>query len=135
MTEAELLVKPYTYRASVVKVYDGDTITIDFTLLQETRDVGFGIELHQVMKYKKRSLRLFGLDTPELREPEREMGLMVRDYVRELIFGKDVIIESIKDKTGKYGRYLAITYYYENEQLINLNDHLIELGMAVAKTY
>ena len=52
-------------------------------------------------------LRLYGIDTPELRGDEKEAGIVVRDLVREMILNKDVEIHSYKDKQGKYGRYLA----------------------------
>ena len=83
----------YNYRAHIKDVYDGDTVTA-------VVDLGF---LH----YQEMKLRLYGIDTPELRGAEREDGLRVRDIVREMILGKDVEIHSYKDKQGKYGRYLA----------------------------
>ena len=47
----------YEYRATVISVYDGDTITVDI-------DLGFGIVL------RKQKLRLYGLNTPEVRGAE-----------------------------------------------------------------
>ena len=52
-------------------------------------------------------LRLFGIDTPELRGSERTEDLKVRDIVRGKILDKEVTINTYKDKQGKYGRYLA----------------------------
>ena len=104
----------YTYKALVVGVYDGDTITVDIDLGMNT--------------WKKNvKLRLARIDTPEIRGVEKEEGKRVRDYVRVTILDKEVVIKTSKDKTGKYGRYIA-------EVLIdgmNLNDHLLELGMAI----
>jgi len=103
----------YTYKAYVTKVYDGDTITVDIDLGMNTwkKDV---------------TLRLARIDTPEVRGKERSQGLQVRDYVRVLILNQEVIIKTTKDKTGKYGRYLAEVVIGN----MNLNDHLLELGMA-----
>ena len=134
---APIINRPFTYQAEIARVYDGDTATVDFTLLQQELDLGFHIEMYQVIKFKKQTLRFDSIDTPELRGEEREMGLIVRDYVRSLIDDRKVIIESLKDKTGKYGRFVTITHFldYEKGEFINLNDHLVEIGMAVEKNY
>lgn len=63
-------------------------------------DLGF---LH----YQEMKLRLYGIDTPEVRGVEKIEGIKVRDIVREMILGKEVEIITYKDKQGKYGRYLA----------------------------
>ena len=83
----------YHYKAKIIAVYDGDTVTAMV-------DLGF---LH----FQEMKLRLFGIDTPELRGEEREQGMVVRDLLREMILDKEVEIHSYKDKQGKYGRYLA----------------------------
>ena len=103
----------YTYKAHVVGVYDGDTITVDIDLGMDT--------------WKKNvKMRLARIDTPEMRGDEKELGKQVRDYVRGMILDKEVVIKTSKDKTGKYGRYIAEVVVGD----INLNDHLVELGMA-----
>jgi micrococcal nuclease len=102
----------YNYKAHIKDVYDGDTVTA-------VVDLGF---LH----YQEMKLRLYGIDTPELRGPEREQGLIVRDIVREMILDKEVEIHSFKDKQGKFGRYLA-TILIDG---LNLNDWLVENGHA-----
>ena len=83
----------YNYKAKIIDVYDGDTVTAIV-------DLGF---LH----FQEMKLRLYGIDTPELRGDEKEAGIVVRDLVREMILNKYVEIHSYKDKQGKYGRYLA----------------------------
>ena len=103
----------YTYKAHVVGVYDGDTITVDI-------DLGMGTWKKNV------KLRLARIDTPEMRGPNKIVGKQVRDYVRVLVLDQDITIETIKDRTGKYGRYLAEVIVGN----MNLNDHLLELGMA-----
>ena len=95
----------FEYRAIVTKVYDGDTITVDI-------DLGFGIWV------KKQKLRLYGIDTPEVRGKEREAGLRSRDALREKILGKEIKIKTQKDKKGKYGRWLA-TIYGDSDESIN----------------
>lgn len=109
--------EPYWYKAEVVSVYDGDTVTATFQL-------GF----NHVMKNQK--IRLYGINTPEMRGDEKEQGRVVRDYVRSLCLGKDVLVKTHKDKSGKFGRWLAQIYIGD----MCLNDHLIEKGYAVSYT-
>jgi micrococcal nuclease len=80
-------------------------------------------------------LRLYGIDTPELRGAERPEGLKARDYLRELILDKEIYLQSIKDKQGKYGRYLAIIHLEKGEELLNVNEHLIKKEFAVERYY
>jgi micrococcal nuclease len=87
----------YVYKALVTKVYDGDTITCDI-------DLGLNVWL------KDQKIRLAGIDAPELRGEEREEGLRVRDLLREKILDKEVTLKTYKDKTGKYGRWIADVY-------------------------
>lgn len=103
----------YWYNATVTKVYDGDSITVDI-------DLGFGI----IKKDTK--IRLAGIDTPEIRGEEREHGLIVKNWLSEKILNKKIKINTIKDCTGKYGRYIAYIYLDD----INLNEVLINEGMA-----
>ena len=85
----------YHYKAKIIAVYDGDTVTA-------LVDLGF---LH----FQEMKLRLFGIDTPELRGEEREQGMVVRDLLREMILDKEVEIHSYKDKQEKY-HYLMLLF-------------------------
>lgn len=99
----------FEYRATVTGVYDGDTITVDI-------DLGFSVTLH---KYK---IRLLGVDAPELRggtEASRKRGRASRDFLRGLVLGKEIILTTVKDKKGKYGRYLGQAII--GGQCVNLN--------------
>ncbi len=65
--------------------------------------MGLGIYLEKV------SLRLYGVDTPEIRtknKKEKEAGLKVKKIVKNLIEGKVCEIETLA-KPDKYGRVLA----------------------------
>tara|TARA_Y100000996_G_scaffold323299_1_gene259378 strand:+ start:369 stop:707 length:339 start_codon:yes stop_codon:yes gene_type:complete len=108
----------YEYRAYVRKVYDGDTITVDF-------DLGFGIVL------KSQKIRLLRIDAPEVRGKERPEGLKSRDALRALIGNKWIKIKTYKDKKGKYGRWLADVFIEENDTQLNVNDWLISEGHAM----
>lgn len=103
----------YKYKALVTGVYDGDTITVDI-------DLGMNIWKKNV------KLRLARIDTPEIRGIEKATGKVVRDYVRGMLLDKEVTIETTKDKTGKYGRYITEVFIGS----MNVNDHLLEEGMA-----
>ena len=113
----------YFYRAKVVYVYDGDTITVD-------RDLGLKVFVHG------KKIRLSRINTPEIRSEERSNGLKARDYLRKLIMNKSIFIETIKDKKGKYGRFLGEIYLSDKTgKLINVNDLLVENGFAEYKEY
>ena len=102
----------YNYKAKIIDVYDGDTVTAIV-------DLGF---LH----FQEMKLRLYGIDTPELRGAEKEAGIVVRDLVREMILNKEVEIHSYKDKQGKYGRYLANIIVDD----LDINKWLVDNGHA-----
>jgi len=108
----------YTYKAHVSDVYDGDTITA-------TIDLGFNI----VIKGEK--LRLYGIDTPEVRGDSRPEGIKSRDWLRNRILGKDIIIKTLKVKKGKYGRYIA-TIFIDG---VNINDEIVSKGLGVYRVY
>ena len=110
----------YQYPALVVSVYDGDTITVNI-------DLGFGVEL------KKQKIRLYGINTPEVRGSSRDLGIISRDYVREKILNKNIMLQSIKDKKGKYGRWLGIILM--GEENVNLNKELISKNLAIFADY
>jgi micrococcal nuclease len=107
----------YTYRAEVESVYDGDTVTL-------TIDLGFGI----VMRHQK--CRLFGINAPELRDPG---GVEARDFLRGLLSRKDkpLLIETVEDKTEKYGRWL-VKLLVEDQCL---NDIMVNKGHAIFRQY
>lgn len=108
----------YIYQAIITAVYDGDTVTANI-------DCGFNI-------WKKgEKLRLFGINTPEVRGEERPEGLKSRDFLRDLILDKKVQIQTVKDKKGKYGRYLA-TIVLDG---VNVNKLLVEKGFGEFKDY
>mgnify|MGYP003133578879 FL=1 len=103
----------YEYFAKVVKVYDGDTITVDI-------DLGFGVWM------RKQKIRLVGINTPEVRGEEREEGLKSRDWLREKILDKQITLRTAKDRKGKYGRWLGAVILHST----NINQEMISLGLA-----
>jgi micrococcal nuclease len=113
----------YHYKARVVSVYDGDTCTVDI-------DLG----LHTWMIGEK--LRLNRINAPEVSGTERPEGLKSRDFLRSKIEGKEILLETIKDKQEKYGRYLAEIWLEEKEgEFTNINDLMVKEKFAVYKKY
>ena len=106
----------YYYKAFVTKVYDGDTVTLDIDL---------GLNVFK----KNQKVRLLGINTPEIRGEERKMGLISKDRLSNMILNKEIVIQTHYDKSGKYGRWLAIVWFFD-ESWINVNDLLISEGLA-----
>lgn len=102
--------------AKVVKVYDGDTITV-------------------ACKYPKRgnqlyrfSVRLAGIDAPEMNADsfiERVEANISKNELHRLVFNETVKLENIK--TEKYGRLLADVYLAD----LHINNWLLENNYAV----
>jgi len=113
----------YHYRAIYRSNYDGDTLRLDISL-------GMGVWLHN------QSVRLYGIDTPELRSidpDEKHRAYRARDFVQDILTGTDTItIKTHEDKTGKYGRWLAVVYINQDE---NLNKMLVDAGLASIASY
>ncbi len=101
----------YLYNAKITSVYDGDTVTADV-------DLGMKVWVKGV------KLRLYGIDTPELRGDEREAGIVSRDALRAKILHKEVVIHSLG--RGKYGRWLAVVWVDDD----NVNLSMIAEGLA-----
>jgi micrococcal nuclease len=113
----------YRYKAVVRSVYDGDTCTVDI-------DLGLKTWIHG------EKLRLYRIDAPEVRGAAREAGLRARDFLRSQIDDKEIYIQTIKDRKGKYGRYLAeIWLEDENGGAVNVNDLMVAQGHAVYREY
>ena len=86
----------YEYKATIVKVVDGDSIYVDI-------DLGFDVWL------RNQRIRLYGIDTPECRtrnKREKAHGLLAKKYVQKaLIVGRTYALTT-KEK-GKFGRFLG----------------------------
>jgi endonuclease YncB( thermonuclease family) len=102
---------PKLKKGRVIKVYDGDSITIAATL-PKSND----------REFYKFNIRLNRIDTPEIRTQnkiEKIYGIKIRDLLNEKIMNKMVNLKVIN--TDKYGRLLA-EVSYKNE---NINDWLL----------
>jgi len=100
----------------VIKVYDGDTITIASKL-----------PFNESPLYRL-SVRLNGIDTPEIKgktEDEKLAAKQTRDALADLILNKYITLKNIQ--TEKYGRILADVYFGD----VHLNEWLIKEKYAV----
>ena len=100
----------------VIKVYDGDTITLAAKLPYAESPL-----------YRFR-VRLNGIDTPEIKgssEDEKTAAKMAKEYVEKLALNKYVRLENVS--TEKYGRILADVYVGE----LNINQNLLKERYAV----
>ena len=103
-------IPPILY-GKVIKVYDGDTITIAARLPFN------GSPIYRF------SVRLAHIDSPEIRgesKMENRLAIESRDALHKLIFGK--IIELKNNGKEKYGRLLADLYYnglYVNQWMLD----------------
>ena len=93
----------YWYRAKCLRIVDGDTI-------QAAVDLGMSIGI------VKETFRLYGINTPEIRGSAKEAGLKSKAYVESKIADKEIMIKTHKDKKGSFSRYLAVVWYWENEE-------------------
>ena len=110
----------YLYKATVTRVVDGDTVDLEI-------DLGMSV-------FAKQRIRLAGINTPETYGVKKDSeeyaaGIKAKNRLKELIEGKEIAIETVKDKKGKYGRYLGQLYILEKEW-ININSLLIKEGLA-----
>ena len=112
----------FTYAAKFRSAYDADTIRLDI-------DLGFGSWL------LNQPIRLFGINAPEVRGPEKLEGKESRDFLRKFLEGNEdnITINTHKSSNkGKYGRYLVeITL----DDGTNVNDLLVQTGHAVERNY
>lgn len=140
----EKLKTRYVYKAEIplYRVYDGDTVRADI-------DLGLGVWV------KNQTLRLYGIDTPEVRGEERPEGLEAKEALIEYLeeYGKvvevqhhedgegvidesevtvvGVVIRTHKDRKGKYGRWLCEIIGRNKEgKPVNINRLLVENGFA-----
>lgn len=100
----------------VIKVYDGDTLTIAVKMPYENSPL------------YRFPVRFRGIDTPEIHgkdEDEKQSAILARDAVSNMILHKYVTLKNIENE--KYGRLLADVYLDE----IHINEWLLKERYAV----
>lgn len=107
---------PPIEKGFVVKVYDGDTITIVSKLPYSESPL------------YRFSVRLNGIDCPEIKGKdisEKECAQIAKQEMTELVLNKIVTLKNID--TEKYGRILADVYVND----LHVNQHMIDKRLAV----
>jgi micrococcal nuclease len=100
----------------VIKVYDGDTITIASKLPYSDSPM------------YRFSVRLNGIDSPEIRTKipeEKKLAIIARDALSDKIMGKVITLENVS--VEKYGRILA-DVIIDGE---NMNNYMLDKKLAV----
>jgi micrococcal nuclease len=124
-----MIKQKFVYEAKVLSVHDGDTISVEI-------DLGFELKFTD-------KIRFFGLNAPELKMRndknklvENPTGTKTLDIVKEFLpIGSIIVVETIKDKKEKYGRYLANIYAMRDGEQVNVNKFLLEYELAVPMKY
>lgn len=101
----------------VVKIYDGDTITIAAKLPNTDGPI------------YRFSVRLNGIDTPEVKGKsvaERDLAKQAKGALHELLYGKIVELRNVANE--KYGRILADVYLGD----VHVNQWMITENFAVS---
>tara|TARA_R100000315_G_C5218860_1_gene131222 strand:- start:909 stop:1331 length:423 start_codon:yes stop_codon:yes gene_type:complete len=112
----------YTYKCTVTKIIDGDTIDVDIHL-------GFDVVL------TKQRIRLMGIDTPESRTrnlEEKARGLLSKQYmIDKCPVGSSITLKSLD--RGKFGRILGEIWEadVDSTTVEPLNKRMITDGFAV----
>ena len=108
----------YTYRATVTKVVDGDTI-------DALVDLGFDT-------WKQVRIRLNGINSPESRTrdlEEKARGLAAKARLKEILKENKNKFILVSHGVGKYGRCLGEIFLNQNSD--SINNLLISEGHAV----
>jgi len=107
---------PPVNSGEVIKVYDGDTITIATYLPYNNSPL------------YRFSVRLHGIDAPEIKgktEDEKTAAKVSQQALESLILHKNVTLQDVG--TEKYGRILAKVFYNE----INLSEWMLKHNYAI----
>lgn len=107
-------------KANVLKVIDGDTISVS-------------------LEGKVETIRFIGIDTPETVDPRRPVGCFGKEASNEskrLLDGKSVLLEKDISETDKYNRLLRYIYLELGDgELLFVNDYLVRQGFAFASSF
>lgn len=142
---------PYSYRAVVTDIKDGDTIAVNIDLpsrfgkeappsldSEGLCDYGFGVwsipNLSNLWLTDV-TIRLALLNAKEITGAEKKEGLEAKFYLYSLIFGEEIYLETQKYKRPRtkpqevrdpYGRYLGTVIL----KGVNINQRMLDEGFA-----
>ena len=114
----------YEYNATVERVVDGDTLEV---LIDLGLDVGIRtiLRLNRINAYETK----LGVNTTA---EKKAKGIAGRDHLKAMFDANShIVVLTIKDKTEKYGRYLAEVTHNG----VSINDQMVSLGYAIYQGY
>ena len=107
----------YHYRAEILTVIDDDTVRLRLDLGDPT--------------YRRHSVRLLGVNAPEVVGETRAAGEEARDWLWELVSGKKLRVRTIRDRRS-FARYVADVYVEKHDgTLLSVADWMVQMGYAV----
>ena len=110
--KSNIVAQPINSTEKVIRVIDGDTFVIEGNL----------------------SVRLIGMDTPEMKNKNNKIDCFAQEAKNKLtsmISGKEVALVKDISETDRYGRLLR--YVYLGDEMVN--DTLVKEGYAVIATF
>jgi micrococcal nuclease len=112
-----MAIELYNYKATCIRVIDGDTIVCNI-------DMGFYTQLNDQI------VRLARINAPELPTTD---GIKSKDFLKNIIEGKEIVIKTEKEKNDKdkYGRWIGEVFF----NCENLNDKLVKENLAEYHKY
>jgi micrococcal nuclease len=114
-----LFIPALTY-GKVIKVYDGDTLTVAAPLYNGSTST--------ILDIYRFNIRLRGIDAPEIKSSgsvEKMLAIKSRDALSGIVMNKTVILRNIE--TEKYGRLLCDVYIDD----VNVCEWMVEHKYAV----
>lgn len=117
----------FEYEARCYYVADGDTVDLEV-------DLGFKVSIRVRVRFK-------GINAPEIRGPERDMGRNAKYFVESVLSDKSLVVRTFSDKQGKWGRWLAQIFVKDfdgspwseltDEGWLDLNAEMLARDLAV----
>lgn len=126
------------HSAIIVDWHDGDTCKViidrDLPMVNvPNMDLMFGDFIKGGLMYSKKSIRLWGLNTPELHVggAKNETGYAAKEYVKKMCpAGTRIRIKTLPNPE-KYGRWLGIIFFMSGNTELCLNKLILENTKAI----
>jgi endonuclease YncB( thermonuclease family) len=110
----------YRYRASLVKITDGDTARLKI-------DLGFGVAIEQ-------PVRIVGFNAAETHGPHPDLARRAADALAHLLAGSPLYVETLKDGQS-FARYLGrvLVPHPDTAELVDVADAMKAAGFDVER--
>lgn len=105
---------------SIEKITDGDSI-------KAIVELGYD-------KIDRIEFRFTGINAAEMKSKKGtvryKLALEAKQYVTDKLMNHKVRVHSERFEKGGFGRYLGVMYYEKDSSWINLNEELLNIGLA-----